>query len=95
MKQGIKWARNNDFAGLMLETQEVNVSACSISYGCHFDSQLSIDEVHGQFGEIQYGRFTKVINECLPYDFENKGLIQVLVDDWEKEIWWGKIENFL
>ncbi|GIO41569.1 GNAT family N-acetyltransferase [Paenibacillus apis] len=28
LKEGVEWARNNDFAGLMLETQDVNVSAC-------------------------------------------------------------------
>ncbi|MBJ6361098.1 SIR2 family protein [Paenibacillus sp. GCM10012307] len=60
-----------------------------ISYGSHFDSQLFIDEIHKQFGCLEYGRLTKVIQECLPYDFENKGLIHVLADDWEKEIWWG------
>jgi hypothetical protein len=61
-----------------------------MSYGSHFDSQLFIDEVHQKFGSIEYGRLTKVIQECLPYDFENKGLIHVLADDWEKEIWWGE-----
>ncbi|CAH0122771.1 hypothetical protein PAE9249_05362 [Paenibacillus sp. CECT 9249] len=60
------------------------------SYNVHFDSQLFIDEVHKQFGCLDYGRLTKVIQECLPYDFENKGLIHVLADDWEKDIWWGE-----
>ncbi|WP_068505386.1 SIR2 family NAD-dependent protein deacylase [Paenibacillus kribbensis] len=60
-----------------------------ISYGSHFDSQLFIDEIHEQFGCLEYGRLTKVIQECLPFDFENKGLIHVLADDWEKDIWWG------
>ncbi|MNJ67569.1 hypothetical protein D3C77_637530 [compost metagenome] len=59
------------------------------SYGSHFDSQLFIDEVHSQFGCLEYGRLTKVIEGCLPYDFENKGLIHVLANDWEKDIWWG------
>ncbi|MHA0857525.1 SIR2 family protein [Paenibacillus sp. CMAA1364] len=59
------------------------------SYGSHFDSQMFIDEVHSQFGCLEYGRLTKVIEGCLPYDFENKGLIHVLANDWEKDIWWG------
>lgn len=28
LSQGVEWARNNNCAGLMLETQDVNVSAC-------------------------------------------------------------------
>ncbi|WP_339317626.1 ABC-three component system protein [Paenibacillus sp. FSL R10-2734] len=60
-----------------------------MSYGTHFDSQFLIDEVHKQFGNIEYGRLTKVIQDCLPYNFENKGLIHVLANDWEKDIWWG------
>jgi hypothetical protein len=60
-----------------------------LNYGVHFDSQLFIDQVHIQLGCLEYGRLTRVIQECLPYDFENKGLIHVLADDWEKDIWWG------
>jgi ribosomal protein S18 acetylase RimI-like enzyme len=36
LERGIQWARENDFPGVMLETQHDNVSACALYQSCGF-----------------------------------------------------------
>ena len=36
LKRGIQWARENDFPGVMLETQDDNVPACTLYQSCGF-----------------------------------------------------------
>ena len=36
LERGIQWARENDFPGVMLETQHDNVPACSLYRSCGF-----------------------------------------------------------
>jgi len=36
LEQGIQWARENDFPGVMLETQDDNVPACTLYQSCGF-----------------------------------------------------------
>jgi streptothricin acetyltransferase len=36
LERGIQWARENDFPGVMLETQEDNVPACTLYQSCGF-----------------------------------------------------------
>ena len=36
LEQGIQWARENDFPGVMLETQDDNVPACMLYQSCGF-----------------------------------------------------------
>lgn len=36
LERGIQWARENDFPGVMLETQDDNVPACTLYQSCGF-----------------------------------------------------------
>jgi len=36
LERGIQWARENDFPGVMLETQDDNVPACALYQSCGF-----------------------------------------------------------
>jgi len=36
LERGIQWARENNFPGVMLETQDDNVPACTLYQGCGF-----------------------------------------------------------
>ncbi len=36
LEQGIQWARENDYPGVMLETQDDNVPACTLYQSCGF-----------------------------------------------------------
>jgi streptothricin acetyltransferase len=36
LKRGIQWARENDYPGVMLETQDDNVPACTLYQSCGF-----------------------------------------------------------
>jgi streptothricin acetyltransferase len=36
LEQGIQWARENEFPGVMLETQDDNVPACTLYQSCGF-----------------------------------------------------------
>ncbi len=39
LERGIQWARENNFPGVMLETQDDNVPACTLYQSCGFVSQ--------------------------------------------------------
>jgi ribosomal protein S18 acetylase RimI-like enzyme len=36
LEHGIQWARENEFPGVMLETQDDNVPACTLYQSCGF-----------------------------------------------------------
>ncbi|TDX43546.1 SIR2 family protein [Orenia marismortui] len=60
-------------------------------YKEHGDSQKFIDTVHDVLKDIDYGRIEEDLRRSIyPHDFENIGLVHILADDKEQEIWWGK-----
>ncbi|PRP55317.1 SIR2 family protein [Bacillus halotolerans] len=63
----------------------------SDTYEKYGDSQQFIEIVHKSLAEIDFGRRSKLLKENVISDEdENRGLIHILADDENRDVWWGE-----
>jgi hypothetical protein len=60
------------------------------TYEKYGDSQQLLEVVHSSLKKIDFGRYGGLLKDNNSDENENRGLIHLLAEDMEKEVWWGE-----
>ncbi|OUQ85222.1 SIR2 family protein [Brevibacillus brevis] len=60
------------------------------TYNKYGDSQMLLGVVHSSLEKIDFGRYAQLFKDNKSDENENRGLIHLIAEDEEKEVWWGE-----
>ncbi len=60
-----------------------------IPHNKYGNSQQFLEVVHKSLEQIEFGRYTELFQDNKADENENRGLIHILAEEEEKEVWWG------